>query len=101
MDVMPKHAARLVWLLMGLVVIVTPLAWATPLDPSWTKGMYDDGDFDDLLAYLTSGSAAICTAPVTDGRPMRASHVTDLATTEPIALAPTGSSEAPRGPPIG
>jgi hypothetical protein len=86
---------------MGLVVIVTPLAWATPLDPSWTKGMYDDGDFDDLLAYLTSGSAAICTAPVTDGRHLQASHVADLAGPEPVALAPAGSSEAPRGPPIG
>jgi hypothetical protein len=98
---MPKHTARLVWLLMSLVVIITPLAWATPPDPSWTKGVYDDGDFDDLLAYLTSGSAAICAAPVTDGRPMQAGRITDPPAPEPVALAPTGSSEAPRGPPIG
>ena len=98
---MPKHTGRLVWLVVSLVVVVTPLAWATPPDPSWTKGVYDDGDFDDLLAYLTSGSAAICTAPVTDGRPMQACHITHLPATEPVALAPAGPSEAPRGPPIG
>jgi hypothetical protein len=97
---MAKHrTGRLVWLLLGLVVIVTLLASAIPLDPSWTKGVYDDGDFDDLLAYLTSGSAAICPAPVADGRAPHARHVTDPPPPEPVALAPSDSSHAPRGPP--
>jgi hypothetical protein len=97
---MAKHTTgRLVWLLLGLVVIVTPLASAIPLDPSWTKGVYDDGDFDDLLAYLTSGSAAICPAPVADDWTPHDGHVTDPPPPEPVVLAPSDSSHAPRGPP--
>jgi hypothetical protein len=97
---MSKPAAQLVWLLVGLVVIVTPLAWATPLDPSWTKGMYDDGDFDDLLAYLTSGSAATCPAPVTDGMPLPTREVRALLAPDPVVSAAPGAAAAPRAPPI-
>ena len=47
------------WLLVGLVVALTPIAWASPTDPSWINGVYDDGDFDDVVVYLTSGTIAI------------------------------------------
>ena len=97
---MSKSVAQLVWLLVGLVVIVAPLAWATPLDPSWTKGMYDEGDFDDLLAYLTSGSAATYPAPVTDGSPVPTREVTVLLAPDLVVSGASGPSTAPRGPPI-
>src|SRR5262245_61138308 len=42
-------------LLASLVVVLTPMAYATPPDPSWIRGLYDDGDFDDVVVLLISG----------------------------------------------
>lgn len=41
---------------------LTPLAYASPPDPSWIAGIYDDADFDDVVDMITSAAAA--TAPV-------------------------------------
>jgi hypothetical protein len=34
------------------VVALTPLACASPPDPSWIRGLYDGGDFDDVVVLL-------------------------------------------------
>ena len=49
------------WLLfqIALSVVLIPLAFASPPDPSWVRGVYDDADFDDVVALLTSGAGAI------------------------------------------
>jgi hypothetical protein len=41
---------------------LTPLAYASPPDPSWIRGIYDDADYDDVVNLITSAAAA--TAPV-------------------------------------
>jgi hypothetical protein len=41
---------------------LTSLAYASPPDPSWIRGIYDDADYDDVVVMLTS--AAATTAPV-------------------------------------
>src|SRR5713101_4097437 len=51
-----KRLIWLVWLLLSLMVILTPMAWASPPDPIWITGIYDDLDFDDGVVYLTCGS---------------------------------------------
>jgi hypothetical protein len=51
-----KGMARVVWLLVALMIVLTPMAWASPIDPSWIGGVYDDRDFDDVVSYLTSGT---------------------------------------------
>src|SRR5260370_18203058 len=48
-------------LLLGLSGL-TPLAYASPPDPSWIRGIYDDADYDDVVVLITS--AAAVTAPV-------------------------------------
>ncbi len=35
-------------LLLGLSGL-TPLAYASPPDPSWVRGIYDDADYDDVV----------------------------------------------------
>ena len=47
--------------LLGLSGL-TPLAYASPPDPSWVRGIYDDADYDDVVVLITS--AAAVTAPV-------------------------------------
>ncbi len=48
--------SRGLWLLVlvGVIVALTPMAYASPPDPSWIRGLYDDADFDDVVVLLTS-----------------------------------------------
>ena len=43
------------WLLAALV----PLAYATPPDPLWIAGIYDDGDQDDVVVLLVDCRLAL------------------------------------------
>jgi hypothetical protein len=59
--------ARSLRIALALVVLLglsglTPLAYASPPDPSWIRGIYDDADYDDVVVLITS--AAAVTAPV-------------------------------------
>lgn len=37
---------------------LTPLAYASPPDPAWIPGIYDDADYDDVIVMITSAAAA-------------------------------------------
>jgi hypothetical protein len=45
--------------LIGPIVALTPLAYATPLDPSWIHGIYDGADYDDVVLLITSGAGDV------------------------------------------
>jgi hypothetical protein len=95
-----KRMAWLGWLLAGLMIVLTPMAWASPVDPSWIKGVYDDGDFDDVVIYLTSGTIAIPALPVNDLLPARAFVSADPVLGDRSAAAPPLASHSPRAPPV-
>lgn len=44
-------------LLVALVITLVPLAHATPVDPTWISGLWDDGDGDDIVLLITNGDA--------------------------------------------
>src|SRR5215470_17572174 len=52
-----RHSA---WSRLGILVLaasmlmLTPLAYADPPDPTWLSGYWDDDDFDDVVGYVTS-----------------------------------------------
>jgi hypothetical protein len=50
-----------VWVCLVLlgVISLTPLAYASPPDPSWIRGLYDGGDFDDIVVLLTGGTGIV------------------------------------------
>ncbi len=94
-----KRLIWLVWLLLSLMVILTPMAWASPPDPIWITGIYDDLDFDDGVVYLTCGMVGTPTLPVV----YQFAFLTDV----PAAPAPRQrpevyfrSSHSPRAPPL-
>jgi hypothetical protein len=37
-----------------LSLVLALLAWASPGDPTWLPGVYDNGDFDDAILALLS-----------------------------------------------
>lgn len=57
--------ARFVAVLVLLAILpVSPLAFATPIDPSHPGGLYDNADLDDVIEFLCGCSATITPAPV-------------------------------------
>ncbi len=46
-----------VLILLGPLVGLVPLAYASPPDPAWISGVYDDGDYDDVVEIAASISA--------------------------------------------
>jgi len=49
--------------LIALRVVVGSLAEASPPDPTWIPGLYDEGDFDDIVDHLVSLASACDWAP--------------------------------------
>jgi len=95
-----KPEVCLVSLLVGFLVALTPMAWASPVDPGWTMGLYDDGDHDDVVNYLTSNSSGIPAFPV-----HHAIRVRVLTQVSPVpdwgwTASPTLSLHPPRAPPL-
>lgn len=90
-------------LLVVLVLIVPPtlpaLAYASPPDPSWVEGIYDDADSDDVVVLVTSGTGNVGPVVLTDLRPTAAPVGTLPQSTEKATLAFSTSAVRPRAPP--
>ena len=51
----PRGLVALV--LVGLILWLTPAAYADPPDPTWIGGYWDDDDFDTVIVFLTCAFA--------------------------------------------
>lgn len=85
-------------LLAALLLVLTPLAHGSPIDPS-SPGFWDNADFDDVILFLTSGlhlihvdEGPVLGAPTPAAHPVVEGLVASLAHR---ALSPS----IPRGPP--
>jgi hypothetical protein len=88
---------------LGLIVVVlalAPAAHATPPDPSWIPGLYDNADFDDVILLITSKLGAIQSNIIPSLRPV--AFVLGLATPTPTESRPLRplSSVFGRAPPL-
>ena len=45
--------------LVGLVLVLTPIAHACPTDPTWIGGLYDDNDYDDVVLFIIGSLMAV------------------------------------------
>lgn len=52
-----RDTLALLVLAVGLALPV--LAHASPPDPSWIPGVYDDGDYDDVVTRIVSGTGSV------------------------------------------
>src|SRR5215470_15913843 len=95
-----KRRTWMGWILVGLMLTITPLAWASPIDPTWVKGVYDDADFDDVVLYLTSGTFAFPALPLDGLLPILHAVFSDPVPEESIAPAPALPAFSPRAPPL-
>ena len=86
---------------LGVVVLATlpALAYASPPDPAWIQGIYDDADGDDIVALALSGTGHVPPAGLAHLQP-----IPPLIGTLPDAIedapAPRSASAVqPRAPP--
>ena len=90
--------AFLVGLTVLAVTTLSAFAYASPPDPSWIKGIYDDDDYDDVVVLATSATGH--QAPVVLALLPVPPLVHVLAeTAEPLVSAQSTSSAHPRAPP--
>ena len=66
---MARHAAeRVIWRIGVITSVViaqvtlAALAFASPADPSWIAGIYDNADYDDVVALATAETGNITPA---------------------------------------
>jgi hypothetical protein len=89
----------LVPLLALVLLTLVAFAHANPPDQTWQPGIYDDADFDDVIARIVSWSGA---TPEPSPRAMRPLPVAaaPIAVAEPADLPPRLlRPDAPRSPP--
>ena len=56
-------------LLLGGILLLAPLAFASPADAGWIAGLYDGADFDDVTALAQNTSALTKHSSVSDASP--------------------------------
>ena len=91
---------RLLVVLLLLAPVALPgLVHASPPDPTWIPGIYDDADGDDIVSLIASGTGHLPPAAPTD-LPFIARLVARLTPTlERMPLGLWASAASPRAPP--
>jgi hypothetical protein len=92
-------ARPLALVLVGLVLLLRSLAYASPPDPSSPGGLYDDGDHDDVVSLITSSPCAPPGSFVRAAEPERTSVWVLLTPRARRAPAPAPSLHPSRAPP--
>jgi hypothetical protein len=73
----------LVLLLLACLFSLTPLAYASPPDPTWVDGFFDDDDGDDVVVAISWAAWAIDLDPLAVVTPLFGS----------VSFAPVGEPE--------
>ena len=94
-----SSVSGLILLLIAFTLALTPLAYASPPDPTWQLAFFDDDDFDEVVGYITS-AAGLAEAPVVRClRPVPLLIVLKCRSSDaPVPFVPLSSSD-PRAPP--
>jgi hypothetical protein len=65
-----SRRAPLAVLLLGVLLALPAIAHATPTDPVWISGLYDDSDFDDVVLFVIAAVSAVDSALVDQAGPV-------------------------------
>jgi hypothetical protein len=96
---MTRLRLSVLMVLVGVLPLLPPLANASSLDPSWIQGVYDDGDYDNVVTLINASAGVvepfpldgICSGALVIARP----HQTDA----DAAQCETPSVSKARSPP--
>ena len=93
-----RAKVRVCLILLG-VISLTPLAYASPPDPSWIRGLYDAGDFDDIVVLLTGGTGIVEPFPLHAVCPRLVAAGSALSADDGARPSSCPSLKRPRAPP--
>ncbi len=93
-------AARLLAVALGFLLFLPALAYATPPDPTWIGGPYDDADYDDVIILVNVASNPPRTESVQCPDPHRMPVWVIPALDEQLPPPATPPSPLARGPPL-
>jgi hypothetical protein len=90
----------LAFLLCILLSSLSVPAYASPPDPWWVRGVYDDADFDDVVCLIIANTGLVDDSASAEGRPdfvfMGAEVPPDDRSVAPFSQ----NSSQPRAPPV-
>ena len=95
---MIRARAVVVLLTVGLLIGLTPAAYADPPDPTWLPGYWDDDDFDNATEFITDACAIEVASPVDIG-PLFAPVASRGPEGTADSVAPLRSAASARAPP--
>jgi|SRR5215472_1063711 len=96
----PRPVGLSAMLLVLLMIAPVTLAHASPPDPTWLAGVYDQADFDDVVCFLTSAFEATDSTVAPDAGPCLA-LAPKLCLAAVVGLVSAPAYSAPlRAPPI-
>lgn len=100
--VLKSMRCRLLFILvlLGTLIGLVPLAYASPPDPVWVSGLYDDADYDDVVVAATSIKAPEEATPLPVIAPVTMVLAVLCLTEAPGSLSPALSVYQTRAPPI-
>lgn len=86
--------------LLVALVTLTPLAYASPPDPTWVSGVFDDDDSDDVVFLITSSTVAVDPCPLCAWHPIVASWPALVPEDGVLASSPYASTADARASPL-
>ena len=86
-------------LVVVLLVAVTALAYASPPDPPYTSGLWDDGDYDDVVILATSTTSVLDVHTASGIRFVRVVMGVPARTTDPLICFREACVRLSRAPP--
>ncbi len=92
-------ANALLFVLLACIVSLTPLAHASPPDPTWIPGFYDAADYDDVVSLVANSEGAVKVVDATQARPTLPVAGRVPAVENAPAPGASGLSAQPRAPP--
>jgi hypothetical protein len=95
---MPVRRSALL-LVVSAMLSLGVLAYASPPDPDWIGGLWDNGDYDDIILLVTSGVGITDSRALETGRPLVVvSKLVSTGDDTPLAARPRQSAST-RAPP--
>jgi hypothetical protein len=85
--------------LLPALLVLAPLAYASPPDPVWVSGFFDGGDHDDVVVLVVSTGAATDTSPTLGDATAPADPIWSEAVLS-IVTRHAPSCRTPRAPPL-
>jgi len=95
----PVRPGPLAFSLCVLTSSLSILAYASPPDPSWVRGVYDDADFDDVVCLILANAGLVDDSAPVEGRPNFALTRAEVPPDDLSVVSFSLSSPQPRAPP--